>query len=96
MTARENIMEIKNKTKDPLPDSFASEEEAGEFWDTHSATDYIEYFEPVNDKIEITNRVFEVQIAEDVFQKLRQQAKSSHESVPNVVDQILRKQLTIA
>ena len=89
-------MEIKNKTKDLLPDSFATEEEAGAFWDTHSATDYIEYFEPVNDKIEIMNRVFEVQIAEDVFQQLRQKAKSSHESVPNVVDKILRKQLTLA
>ena len=89
-------MESKNKTKDPLPDSFATEEEAGEFWDTHSAADYIEYFEPVEDKIEIRNRVFEVQVAEDVFQKLRQQAESSHESVPKVVDQILRKQLTLA
>ena len=58
--------------------------------------DYIEYFEPTDDKIEIKNRVFEVQIAEDVFQKLRQKAESSHESVPKVVDQILRKQLTLA
>jgi hypothetical protein len=96
MTARENIMGNKNKTKDILPDSFATEEEAGAFWDTHSAADYIEYFEPADDKIEIKNRVFEVQIAEDVFQKLRQKAESSHESVPKVVDQILRKQLTLA
>jgi len=86
----------KNRTKDPLPDSFATEEEAGAFWDTHSAVDYIEYFEPVEDKIEIRNRVFEVRVAEGVFQKLRQKAESSHESVPKVVDQILRKQLTLA
>ncbi len=74
--------ELKNKTKDLLPDSFATEEEAGAFWDTHSATDDIEYFEPVNDKIEIRNRVFEVQIAEDVFQKLRQKAEFSHDQSP--------------
>ena len=86
----------KNKTKDILPDSFATEEEAGAFWDTHSATDYIEHFAPVDDKIEIKNRVFEVQIAEDIFQKLRQKAVSSHESVPKVIDEILRKQLTLA
>ena len=86
----------KNRTKDPLPDSFATEEEAGAFWDTHSAVEYIEYFEPVEDKIEIRNRVFEVRVAEGVFQKLRQKAESSHESVPKVVDQILRKQLTLA
>ena len=89
-------MESKNKTKDPLPDSFATEEEAGAFWDTHSTTDYIEFFEPVDDIIEIKTRVFEVQVAEDVFRKLRQEAESLHESVPKVVDQILRKQLTLA
>ena len=86
-------MENKNKIIDPLPDSFATEEEAGEFWDTHSATDYLEYFEPVDDKIEIKSRVFEVQIAEDVFQKLRQKAETSHQSVPKVIDRILRKEL---
>jgi len=84
----------KNKLKDPLPDSFATEEEAGEFWDTHSTTDYIEYLETVDDRIEINSRVFEVQVAEDVFRKLRLQAETSHQSVPKVVDQILRKELT--
>ncbi len=50
--AKENTMESKNKTIDPLPDSFATEEEAGAFWDTHSTTDYIEYFEPVVVEVE--------------------------------------------
>ena len=95
MMAKENTMGSKNKAKDPLPNSFATEEEAGAFWDTHSATDYAEYFEPVDDVIEIKNRVFEVQVAEDVFQKLRQEAESLQESVPKVVDQILRKELTL-
>ncbi len=86
-------MENKNKTKDILPDSFATEEAAGEFWDTHSAADYIEYLEPIDDVIKIENRVFEIQVAGDVFQKLRRQAESSHQSIPKVVDQILREQL---
>lgn len=89
-------MENKNKIIDPLPDSFATEEEAGAFWDAHSTMDYIEHFEPADDVFEIKNRVFEVRIAEDVFQKLRQKAESLHESVPKVVDQILRKELTSA
>ena len=89
-------MESKNKTKDPLPDSFATEEEAGAFWDTHSTMDYAEYFEPVDDVIEIKKRIFEVQVAEDVFQKLQQEATSLHQSVPKVVDRILRKELTLA
>lgn len=53
MKARKDIMGNKNKIIDPLPDSFASEEEAGEFWDTHSTEDYAEYFVTVDDKIDI-------------------------------------------
>lgn len=86
----------KNKTTDALPDSFATEEEAGAFWDTHSTMDYAEYFEPADDVIEIRDRVFEVQVAADIFQKLCQEAEISHKSVPKIVDQILRKQLTSA
>ncbi len=93
---KENTMENKNKIIDPLPDSFATEEEAGAFWDAHSVMDYAEYLKPVNDVIKIEKRVFEVQVAEDVFKKLQQEATSLHQSVPKVVDQILRKELTLA
>lgn len=86
-------MKDKAKNIDPLPDSFASEEEAGAFWNTHSTVDYEEYLEPSDDSIEISNRVFEVQIAEDVFKKLQQEAASLHQTVPKVVDEILRKEL---
>lgn len=86
-------MKDSDKTIDPLPESFDSEEAAGEFWDTHSTMDYQQYFESTNDKIEISERVFEVQVAEDVFEKLREQATSLHQPVPKIVDQILRKEL---
>jgi len=86
-------MRNKDKTIDPLPDSFETEEQAGAFWDTHSTMDYQEYLEPTDDTIEISERVFEVQVAEDVFKKLQQEAASHHQSVPAVVDKILRKEL---
>jgi hypothetical protein len=56
----------KNEGIDPLPDSFPSEEEAGAFWDAHSTDDYEKYLEPAEDVSEIRDRIFEVQIAEDV------------------------------
>lgn len=87
-------MENKSKRIDPLPDEFETEEEAGAFWDAHSTIDYQEYLEPANEVIQIRERIFEVQVAEDVFQKLQQEATSLHQSVPRVVDQILRKQLS--
>ncbi len=83
----------KNKSIDPLPDSFGTEEQAGAFWDAHSTIDYKQYLEPADDVIEIRDRVFEVQIAEDVFQKLQTEATSLQHSVPKLVDQILRKEL---
>jgi dihydroneopterin aldolase len=86
-------MESKNKSIDPLPNSFETEEEAGAFWDAHSTSDYEEHLESVADVVEIQDRVFEVQVAEDVFQKLLKEASSLQQSVPKVVDQILRKQL---
>jgi hypothetical protein len=58
--------------------------------------DYKEYLEPVDDVIEIKQRIFEVPVEEDVFQRLQQEARSLHQSVPKVVDQILRKTLAIA
>ncbi len=83
-------MNKKDRIIDPLPESFATEEAAGAFWDTHSTTDYLEYLEPVNDVIKIKEHIFQVQVAEDVYERLTQRAKQRHESVPQIVDQILR------
>jgi hypothetical protein len=78
---------------DPLPDSFESEEAAGEFWDSHSTMDYQKHLEATDDTIEIRERVFEVEVAEDVFKRLQHEAESLHQTVPEVVDKILRKEL---
>lgn len=86
-------MSDKNNVLDPLPESFETEEAAGEFWDTHSAMDYQQHLEATEDKIELSERVFEVQVAEDVFKKLQQQAASLHQPLPKIVDKILRKEL---
>ena len=42
-------MKNKDKPRDPLPETFATVEEAGEFWDTHSTSDYEEHLEPEDD-----------------------------------------------
>jgi hypothetical protein len=87
-------MKSTDRKIDPLPESFESEEAAGEFWDTHSLADYEEHLEAADDvTFEINERVFEVQVAEDLFKKLQEQAASLHQPVPKVVDNILRKEL---
>jgi hypothetical protein len=83
----------KNKSIDPLPGSFATEAEAGEFWDTHSTMDYQAYLQPVDDVINLKKRVFEVSVSEDVFRRLQQEAGTLRQTVPAVVDRILREKL---
>jgi hypothetical protein len=88
-------MKSTDKKIDPLPESFESAEVAGEFWDSHSLMDYEEHLEVAdNVTFEIAERVFEVQVAEDVFKKLQAQAAALHQPVPKVVDEILRKELS--
>jgi hypothetical protein len=95
MMPRGDIMRNTDKIRDPLPETFATEEEAGEFWDTHSTLDYEEYLEPGEDEIAIQRRIFEVPVEGDVFQRLQQEAQISHESVPKIIDHILRERLAM-
>ena len=91
----ETIMPDKKKAVDPLPDSFASEEEAGEFWDTHSLADYEDLLEPADLKFDLKERIYEVRVAEDVYEELRKEAETSHKPVPTILDQILRKEFPL-
>ena len=50
-------MKSKNKKNDPMPMTFATPEDAGKFWDSHSTMDYAKYLEPIDDVIEIKQRV---------------------------------------
>lgn len=86
----------KHKGIDPLPDTFASEEEAGEFWDTHSTSDYEEYLKPADMKINIKKRHFEIEVDKETFLALNAYAKKAHKSVKNLASSILKKKLVSA
>jgi hypothetical protein len=60
-----------NKHPDPLPDEFGSYEQAGEFWDTHSITDYKESLEPAELDVDIRRRHFEIEVDEESFLAVR-------------------------
>ncbi len=94
MEAKEIIMQNKKRVIDPIPESFATEAEAGEFWDTHSTADYLEFLEPADHTIDLQTRVYEVRVEEDIFHKLEYVAQESHQSLPKALDRILRKELS--
>ena len=69
-------MTDKQKVIDPIPEEFASYEEAAEFWDTHDTTDYLDNFETVSVQAELKSRRFEVEIDADLMPVLSKQAQS--------------------
>ena len=46
-------MNDQQKQIDPIPEEFASYEEAAEFWDTHDTTDYLDSFETIVERSEL-------------------------------------------
>ena len=54
-----------HKQIDPRPNEFKSEDEAAEFWDTHSITDYEEFLEPVDLDVDLQRRHFEIEVDEE-------------------------------
>ena len=82
-----------NKKIDPLPDEFSSEEEAGEFWDTHSITDYKEYLQPVEFKADIKRRHFQIEVDEESFIALQAYAKKLQQPTKQVVSDIIRQKI---
>ena len=86
-------MTDKQKVIDPIPEEFASYEEAAEFWDTHDTTDYPESFETVSVQAELKSRRFEVEIDADLMPALSKQAQSRGVKVSRLVSEMLREKV---
>ena len=89
-------MKNKDKQKDALPETFSSYEEAGEFWDTHDSTDYLEHLIPVEAEVNLMKRHYEVEIEEDVMKALEKQACSQHISIGKLANDLLKQQLAVS
>jgi hypothetical protein len=87
-------MNDKSRKVEPLPEEFASYEEAAEFWDNHDTTDYLDDFETVPlAAAALQHRCFEVSIDEDLIQLLSQQAQQQGVGVGQLVNNLLRSTL---
>jgi hypothetical protein len=78
---------------DPLPEEFKSEEEAAEFWDTHSISDYEEFLEPVGLEVDLKRRHFEVEVDEESFLALLDSARKLQKPVKQLASEILKEKL---
>ena len=89
-------MKHKKKQVEPIPDEFASYEEAAGFWDTHDTTDYPDAFQTVEVEAELRKRHYEVEIDEDVVNVLKERAQKLGIPLSRLVTDILRKQISQA
>ena len=79
--------------RDPIPEHFKSAEEAGEFWDTHSAADYLDLMEEVEVEFDIQRRVYLVPVDDGLYKRARAQAKTEQRSVKEVINLALEREL---
>lgn len=86
-------MHDKQKQVDPIPEEFASYEEAAEFWDTHDTTDYPDSFETVAVETELKRRRYEVEIDEELMKALAEQAQERGIAVSELVSEMLREKI---
>jgi predicted phosphatase len=83
----------KKKHIDPLPEEFASYEEAAEFWDAHNTADYPDAFQTVEVVSALRGRHYEIEIEADVVKTLRTRARQKGTSLGRLVSELLRQQL---
>lgn len=86
-------MNNKNQNIDPIPEQFDSYEQAGEFWDNHDTTDYLEDFETVKITSQLQNQHYEVEIDLDIIKYLQTEAQNRQITVGYLVNQILREKI---
>lgn len=81
-----------SKKIDPIPESFASLEEAAEFWDTHSVADYWDEMEEVEIEVSIPRRK-RVALASGIAKQIDTVAQREGISVETLVNLWLAERL---
>jgi len=82
------------KKRDPLPEHFASLEEAADFWDTHDSADYDEYFVDVDFDVDLKKRSLVVDVK--LYEEVRAIAKKKRIPTEKLVNRWLKEKLRSA
>ena len=81
----------KKKQIDPIPEKFASYEEAAEFWDAHDTTDYPDAFRTVAVEAKFRKRHYEIEIDADVVRTLQRLAQQKGVTLSYLASNLLRQ-----
>ena len=87
-------MSENEKQRDPIPESFASIEEAAEFWDSHSTADYDDLMRDVHFDVDIQRRTFLVPIEGRLAKDITAIAEREGLALETLVNLWLREKYT--
>ena len=90
---RERDESMEKSKKQPIPEKFKTVEEAGEFWDTHSAADYWDDMEDVVLEVDIQDRRFVVLLEDAVYHLVEELAATRGVPTDAFVNEFLRQEL---
>jgi hypothetical protein len=80
------------KKRDPIPGSFDTLAEAAEFWDTHDSADYEDMMVDVDIEVDIKRHIYFVPVAQSIFGRVREKARSQGVSTETMVNLLLQQQ----
>lgn len=89
-------MSKSRRDRDPLPDSFASLEEASEFWDTHDLADYWDLTREVDLEVNLERRAFLTALEPELAKKLTARARQEGVSTETLINVWLTEKLLAA
>ncbi|RPH75418.1 MAG: hypothetical protein EHM80_16270, partial [Nitrospiraceae bacterium] len=81
------------KSKDALPENFATIEEFWGFWDTHSSADYEDVMEPVEAEIDLSSSKMYCPVAKDLLREVRNWARQQGVSTETLINIWLQERI---
>jgi len=82
-----------DKVRDPIPDQFATIEEAAEFWDTHDLADYWDLTEEVDFEVNLQRRRYLVALDPELAEGLAREAQRRGLSLETLLNLWLSEKL---
>ena len=74
------------KRRTPLPEHFASLEDAAEFWDTHDSADYEDLMVDADFEVDIKKRTYLISLDGDLYRKVQTIARKKGVAAETLVN----------
>jgi hypothetical protein len=81
------------RSRDPLPENFATLDELWSFWDTHSSADYEDIMEPVEVEIDLSSSRVYCPVAKDLLREVRNRARQQGVSTETLINLWLQEKI---